>query len=742
MIRLGFRLTLNGGREAAVRLIATAAGIALGVSLLLVTVGATNGLKTQSARVAWLYSAPTNIKPGVDESKTDPLWFHSDGDQFGKRAIGRVDIAATGPNSPVPPGIPRLPKAGEFYASPAMAKLLASVPANQLADRYPGKQIGTIGDAGLPGPKSLAIVIGRGAAELSRAENVVKIKSFETSAAAANKGGPTPYDSGGLEFVLITVAVGLLLPVLIFIGATTRLAAARRDQRFAAMRLVGATPRQVALICAIEALMASIIGVIVGFGLFFVAKPALAGIPFTSDQFFNHDLSLDSMSTLYVALGVPLASVFASVVALRRLQISPLGVRRRTTPRPPRWFRVAPLALGIGELATVAIIGPPDSSSGQLHVFAPGFALSVIGLVVAGPWLTTVGARLLARRTDTPSVLLGSRRIADNPQAAFRAISGLVVALFVCTVAITVITTIVKNHNNATMGATGSATVYNQEPPASMPDSFLDTLRASKGVGGVAVVYDADTTNDVQSGGGGSVRQGSFVSCADLSHISVLGRCAPGASVVALDADVGGAVVSRRSPSSVTWPAATISMAQMKQLSHRTIFVATAGPATAERVRTTFATEFPDSANVGTVGELNASSALLFTGYERLANVIIVCSLVIAGCSLAVSVAAGLTERKRPFSLLRLTGVPVQMLRRVIAVESVVPLVVTSAIAIGAGFLASALFAHAQLHQSLRSPGGDYVAVVVIGLVASLAIISSTFPLLERISGPENVRND
>ena len=38
------------------------------------------------------------------------------------------------------------------------------------------------------------------------------------------------------------MAAALLFPVLIFVGAATRLSAARREQRFAAMRLVGATP--------------------------------------------------------------------------------------------------------------------------------------------------------------------------------------------------------------------------------------------------------------------------------------------------------------------------------------------------------------------------------------------------------------------------------------------------------------------------------------------------------------------
>ena len=56
------------------------------------------------------------------------------------------------------------------------------------------------------------------------------------------------------------------------------------------------------------------------------------------------------------------------------------------------------------------------------------------GLVIAGPWLTMVGSRLMARRTSRPAALIAGRRLADNPQAGFRAISGLVLALFVTSV--------------------------------------------------------------------------------------------------------------------------------------------------------------------------------------------------------------------------------------------------------------------------------------------------------------------
>jgi hypothetical protein len=59
VIRLGLRLTLNGGREAAVRLAVTTAAVALGVGMLLAALAGMNAINAQNARTAWLNSAPS-----------------------------------------------------------------------------------------------------------------------------------------------------------------------------------------------------------------------------------------------------------------------------------------------------------------------------------------------------------------------------------------------------------------------------------------------------------------------------------------------------------------------------------------------------------------------------------------------------------------------------------------------------------------------------------------------------------
>ena len=120
----------------------------------------------------------------------------------------------------------------------------------------------------------------------------------------------------------------------------------------------------------------------------------------------------------------------------------------------------------------------------------------------------------------------------------------------------------------------------------------------------------------------------------------------------------------------------------------------------------------------------------------------ILISLPIVGCTLAASVAGGLTDRKRPFSLLRLTGAPLTLLRRVVALESAVPLLAVAAVSIGAGFAAYAMFTTVQLQHALVPSQGAYYRFTAAGIAASLGIVAATFPLLRRITGPETARNE
>jgi predicted lysophospholipase L1 biosynthesis ABC-type transport system permease subunit len=169
--------------------------------------------------------------------------------------------------------------------------------------------------------------------------------------------------------------------------------------------------------------------------------------------------------------------------------------------------------------------------------------------------------------------------------------------------------------------------------------------------------------------------------------------------------------------------------------------VATNGTVPAiEQARTVLETAYPGYDPPATLGEVKADANQQSVAYQQLADVVVLTSLAIAGCTLAASIAAGLAERKRPFSLLRLAGAPLGMLQRVVALESAVPLLVT-VISIGVGFAASAMFAAAQIGP-FTAPGAVYYIIIGVGIALSLGIIAATRPLLRRITGPEVARNE
>lgn len=764
MIRLGLRLTLSGGREAGARLAVIVAAVALGVGLLLSILAAINATATQNSRNAWLNtgSGTRTSSQSAAKADTDPLWWLLRADHFDGKTIGRVDVAATGPNSPVPPGLSRLPRPGEFYASPALDKLLHSTPAAELADRYPGHQIGTVGNAALPGPDSLVIVIGHRPDQLAKQHDATQVTTITTATPSSCNGTNCTVRAGidnrGIKLILSVAGTALIFPVLILIGTATRLAAARREQRFAAMRLVGATPRQISMLSAVESTLAAIVGTAVGFGLFYLLRTQLALVNLTSTPYFADDLTLRTGDILLVSVAVPVGAAIAARIALRRVQVSPLGVTRRVTPRPPRFYRVIPLAAGIAELSyTIGRV--PKSTNGQIWVFVPGILLVLTGLVIAGPWLTMAGARLLARQTSRPALLVAGRRLADDPKAGFRAVSGLVLALCVTSAAVGIIGSLnaersIPQASRAVAGALDANYVQGFNPTTgrqigSVPplSTALGNLNSVPGVKGVLMIHTnpLGTTDPAYHGpqGIGNPPIAGLASCTELARMPAHSSCAPGAQAASVTQNYGSFGTYHWMHWPTAWPAADISAQRLARLPVQEIVVATDGSTSAiERARTILANTYPDRDVPWTVREDHAQSGAQLAGYQQLANVVILVSFPIAGCSLAVSVAGGLRDRKRPFSLLRLTGTQLGVLRRVVLLESAVPLLVVAVVAIGMGFLAAQLFVQAQFRYSIRAPGIQYYAIVLAGLVASLAVIASTMPLLRRITGPETARNE
>jgi ABC-type antimicrobial peptide transport system permease subunit len=773
--RLGLRLALQSGREAVVRLVVTAAAIAIGVALMLAVLADFNAFKETNNRPSWESTAGSVVTRNYGADRHAELWNYSN-DIYQGQTIERLDVAALGPGAPVPPGITRLPASGQYYASPALAALIRSVPADELGDRFPGRLAGTIGHQALTGPDELVIYVGYAPAQLATLPATTVVSKIATVHARTVW---TNY----FRDAFVVGAIAFVFPILILVGTATRLAAARREERYAALRLVGATSEQIAVISSVESIVSALAGSLAGIAIFRLLQPALANTAITSARYFAAEVTPTAAGYLVVLIGVPVAAAFASLVSLRRVRISPLGVSRRTTPPAPGAWRLAPLAagliffvLGIVQTNTQRIGGPA----------LPALILIMIGLVVAGPWLTAQSARLLRRASRGAAPLLAARRLADNPRAAFRSVSGLVLAVFLGTVVggllpaveHTVASPSASALSNALLDGFTSAPVCGDDAncngafgvsgnqlagtsaqlqrvaleglPPRAGVALLAGLHAIKGTTVIPIYSPAQTGNPHQVGGGPVSGPGpgpdlGIISCTGLRELAVLGQCAPGRQAVVVQA----ASLFDDNPFYSTRPIASASShpasGDVSGLYLQAVLVKVNGPATLEKARTylvTHATESASGTAPRTFAESVQARSSIAATVERLIDIAVVLTLIVAGCSLAVAVGGSLVERKRPFTLLRVSGVSRATLSRVVLLEAVLPLAAATIVAGGLAYVLSVLVvgAIAPAGTPVPVPGHAYFLTMGIGLVASLLVILASLPLLGRITGPANVR--
>jgi FtsX-like permease family len=745
MVRLGWQLTVHSGREAFTRLLLTTVAVAIGVAVLLGVFAEFHAFQADGSRSCWECTQGTAAQPQRLPGHGE-LWNYSV-DYYQGQTIERLDVAALGPGAPVLPAISRLPGGGQFYASPALAALLRTVPRDQLGDRFAGTMIGTIGRQALSGPDELAVDVGYPSSSLASMPG--------TDVVTAIQAGPgqevfTPF----FRYAFGVGVLAVLFPVLILIGTATRLAATRREERFAALRLVGATPRDVSVIASVDSMVSALAGSILGFGLFLAIRPALAGASLTGTRYFGATVTPTAWGYLAMLVAVPAASAVAALAALRRVRISPLGVSRRVAPPSPSAWRLSTLVVGVA-LFVAGLLATTKKSIGASAY--PGLLLTMVGLVIAGPWLTAVSARWCARVLNGASPLLAARRLADNPKAAFRAVRGLVLAVFLGTMVGALVPTVesLEASSNATalnhvLLDTFSLESGNGASPGLAPRAggmLVSELRAISGTTVYPLYLLPQATSPNYQG-----QDIGVISCSTLRELAVLGRCAAGAQAVQVnDADLIYSDNPLNSTAAVASPADPAYTASLAALPLQAVLVKVTAPATLERVRTFLALHAPPATSPGqgiaaipprTYGEAVAIRSGRADVLQRLVYLAVDLTLLVAGCSLAVAIGGGLADRKRPFTLLRVGGTPARTLYQVVFLEAVVPLaaatVLAAAIAYGMSILT--VMRLAPPGTAIPHLGHAYYATMGAGLAIALIVIAVTLPLLKRMTGPDNVR--
>lgn len=231
--------------------------------------------------------------------------------------------------------------------------------------------------------------------------------------------------------ILAAVALVLLvLPLASLGGAAARLSARRRDERLSTLRLLGVSGFGVGVVAVVEATLVAAAGVLAGVLLTIGIAPLVGLIPFRGAP-LGSAVMLPPLLTSAIAIGTVLLATVSAVIGLRRVVISPLGVRTRTTPRAPHWVRalIAVVVIAAGFAAGRIVPGMGEAISiitGLVAIFAIG--LLVLNLI--GPWVLTVGARMQLRRAGTPARLIAARIVLDDAKGAWRQVSGIAMSSF------------------------------------------------------------------------------------------------------------------------------------------------------------------------------------------------------------------------------------------------------------------------------------------------------------------------
>lgn len=779
MIRLGWRLAVAGGRPSVGVLGVTALAVAIGTSILLFALSFEPALSVRYDHAAWR-DTPGQLDPAA---ATEGLMLVTTTDHVAGRPIARMDVAALSADAAVPPGIPDLPAPGEAWVSPALASLMASMPADQLADRF-GRVAGTVEADGLRAPNELAVIVGREPASLA-AEGPRVVTQLDGA-------GRIPMPVDPLVGVLVVIAViGALVPVAMFVATATRLAAARREQRLAALRLIGATPRQVATFAGIEALATTIPGALAGVALFLALRPLVAQIPLDESTWFVDAIWPPLPAAAGVLVLVQVVGVAAAVAALRRVTVSPLGVRARDQRRPLGRRRLLPVALSavvFGFAVVLMAMKGEGVSYDLLWLLGGAFFGLIVGIAIAGPWLTAAIGRLLVRLAPGATTLLAGRRLADEPRGAFGAIGGVVMAVFVGSAYLSI----------ATYAATGSAieqrlTARPDALLASMPGDEREAASVAADVGRVAGVTDVvvlrDVSVEVAEGSadpGGyssfSIRFGVIADCDVLIRILAESglSCGPGgihlgpgaepfteatlrtalppgqgwsgmsASGGEAEIDASGTAIDRYAAATLpiadqmVLPAVIVDPAMLPDGGARfqptRLAILTDGsPAAVERARTAVIEHLP-TAEVQTLGEMAADADTWMIELERVVSIGVLGAMMLAGASLAIAAGTGLVERRRPFALLRLAGMPLGRLRAVLLLEAAAPLATVAALSALLGTAVAQALMRALPNRGVPPPDPGVVLLLALGTAGALAVVLVAMPLADRLTRPESAR--
>lgn len=734
---VSWMLLKKSGRQSFARLGLTTAAVALGIVLVCYFTAGVNGLMGRVNGLA-INTAAYQAARGVAEQKpiagVEPLKVggtrRGDASKWRGQYIQSYSMYGTAKS----PQFAKLktPRPGEYYLSKALADAVAEYPEDNILARFGKntKYLGVIPSDYVASPDALMIVRGASAEEVA-----------ESDAFTKSQGQPSYFadvyrtDANGLKsdakidpVAVIVFGVGgtiLLFPIVIFVSVATQLGAAQREKRYAALRLIGATKRQVGRVLMLESLLASVVGVIIGLGAFWLLQAPLQDFKMDGMRFNPSDLALTGTQyALIIGLTLGL-TMFVNWRRMRRAQISPLGVSRSVEKvKKLRAWRALVPALGIAFFAWLSSKPGRDwldankESAIPMLLLTTALLLVMFGLILAGGWLTNKLSLLAARWANNGSMLIAGKRTAVHSRTVFRSVSGVVLALFAGSFYLTATSGIeglnaqaVKD-NGFSQLKRGTAIVIGR----SLPGDMAEQLQQKSYITSVTTIYPREDGDAIRCQDLAKYTEHTCLNNARPDQFALLNFDKPVVKNVSLindKVDTNGVkeyLVTLKSDNDI------------EKL--RTLVTAKAN-----QYDLTYAVSGTDSKKPHINPTIREFADLAYVG--------IGVTLFVAVASLIVSTIGGLMERRRSLYTLRLSGMRLAQLKRLVMVESVAPLLTTSILSCGFGVWTGAVFTStfSTTLKPVLTP--TYFAIVGIGLVTAIIGIYLILPMVDKLTRAE-----
>lgn len=236
-------------------------------------------------------------------------------------------------------------------------------------------------------------------------------------------------------YVILSVfaCVLLIVPFTALAGSAARLAASRRDARLAALRLAGATNMQVVKLTAIDAAGQALGGALIGSVGYLALMPLIMLLNFQNRHFTFEQLWVGPLMVLATCAGVTILALVSSLLTLRRVAITPLGVTQRaSSPLPSGWRAIIFVVVLVAAIVVFRFHLFSGLSEIMVYVVVFGFIAGCFALInLVGAWAIAMRAKARLRRPRSASTMIAMRRILDNPKRAWRNVSGIALAVFI-----------------------------------------------------------------------------------------------------------------------------------------------------------------------------------------------------------------------------------------------------------------------------------------------------------------------